>query len=166
MKPYFKQDDQIRLVREKLCEAFMPTLKRGDILLWADIEKVVGESRAENRAKYIIKTFRSRVLNEMNIFLKSVVNVGLKACSPEEQVEHGGVVRQRKAMRQARRGLKEVRAVEPGDLSLHQQRIRASSIDQLKLTQRMARRGAKETSAIKKPEPLPRIAFVKSAEVG
>lgn len=154
----FRKDPEVKAAVDALCERWLSTVERGDILPWEAIEDLAGGDRNEDRPKHIIQKFRRRMQFTRGIFLKAINNVGLKALTDSEQIEHGSQTRQRKIFRQCQRAIRELTDVEPANLSIHEQTIRARALDAARTVRKMARRAVKDAVAFfNVKESLPRF---------
>ena len=143
-------------------------LDRGDTLAHDDIERISGCLRYEGQWGAIVMKVRKKILRERGIALRPIATVGYRFCTKEEQLKYCARNRQKRAVRQLNRGVREIAALEPNSLSLHQQRLRAVAMQDLIHERRMVKRGLRnQAQEIKKTETLPRpkIREVKAEEV-
>lgn len=95
---------------------------RGQIISWDEIEKIAGD-RTENRSKYIIKKWLRRLEKEREIVTLCAVSIGVRLLTHRETATEIPKIRQRRAYRQIRRGIRQTKTVDPSRLSLHERRL-------------------------------------------
>lgn len=133
------------------------SLDRGDVVKFGDLETITGTERYAGRWVLYVQKMRRRILKERGIAMRPLVNVGYKLCTKDEQLKYCARNRQRRAVRQLNRGIAEVDHLPHDGLSLHQQRLRALTLDNLRHERRAVRRCMREQGAeIKRTETLPR----------
>jgi hypothetical protein len=140
--------------------AFAQDLDRGDILKHADIERVSGFPKDTVQWGALIVKLR-RIMQDMRgIALRPIKNVGYKLCTKEEQLKWCPRNRQRRAIRQVNKGVKELSVLRPEELSLHQQRLRALTIQNMVEERRALKRGVREQRyCMRETEALPQRAM-------
>jgi hypothetical protein len=99
---------------------------RGEIVPWAEIEKITG-NRFENRARHIIGKWRRKLFKEREIVTLAAHTAGIRLLTHQEVAAEIPAVRQKKAFRQVNRALKETSLVDTDRLSTHQRKILAAT---------------------------------------
>lgn len=151
----FEADPQVQKMVNDLYDHCL-TLDRGDTLMWDKAESLTGLARFsdEVRFHYVIKRLRRRMMLDRQIVMRPARGVGLRLLTDDECVTVVGEDRNRRIYRQARRGKREMQCANRDKLSVHSQRVMASTVDRFTLLQKSARAGVKEI--VKKCEALPR----------
>lgn len=146
----FHENEAMRLALDNITSHIHATKSRGDTIPHEEIESVSGVMR-HNRVEWgwLISRLRKRLLREHGwafIQTPDLINVGYKLPTETEQVEECGRNRAKRSARQAHKGIREVGAVEPGNLPMHLQRARARRIHQLREARKSARRAARDVA--------------------
>lgn len=149
----FEAKDEITEAANKLWDA-ASQLVRGDVFSWDAICESTGMHKEMPQLKTAFIRFRKRLLNEKDIAVWPVNGVGFKLLAPTEQVRVCSEKRQRKMFRQAQKAIKEVGAIEPSLLPMHDRRLQFAQLNKLKEERRQLRRSIKEV-VCKKTETLP-----------
>ena len=139
--------------------SFAANLGRGDVLKFDDIERISGFERYDREGKWnsLIRKIRQMVLNERDIALRPIITIGYKFCTKDEQLKWCARQRQRRAIRQLNRGVREVGALPANELSVHQQQLKAITVQNLIAERRSVKRGIRsQRNEIKRTETLPR----------
>lgn len=135
---------------------FAANLGRGDTLRLTSIEQLSGCERYTGRWNAIVRKVRLAVLRDRGIALRPITNVGYRLCEHDEQLRYCSRNRQRRAIRQLGRGLLEVDALPPAELTDHQQHLRALMVQQLRTERRQVRRGVRSQQAeLRRTETMP-----------
>lgn len=137
---------------------------RGQIIPWHDVEAIAGDRR-DNRGKHIITKWRKRLEQEREIVTLAADGVGVRLLTHRETATEIPRIRQRKAYRQIRRGLKQTQTIDPSQLSDHERRLlvaqqhnMADARRDLFRSQRQAIEGAKPTETTpRRLTPLPSV---------
>lgn len=95
---------------------------RGQIIPWHDVEAIAGDRR-DNRGKHIITKWRKRLEQEREIVTLAADGVGVRLLTHRETATEIPRIRQRKAYRQIRRGIKQTQTVDPSQLSDHERKL-------------------------------------------
>lgn len=72
----------VRILEEKFG---VPT--ESDVITYEDIESVLKIKRDVYRFKTVLLAWHKKLLNEQNIFIITVRNIGVKAATPDERIE-------------------------------------------------------------------------------
>lgn len=99
--------------------------ERGQVIDWDVIEKISG-SRFENRGRHVINKWRRRMEREREVVTLCSDGVGVRLLTHKETASEIPQLRQRKAYRQVRRALKQVKTVDVSRLSDHERRLLAA----------------------------------------
>lgn len=99
--------------------------ERGQIIAWHHVEAIAG-SRAENRGRYIINKWRRKLERERDQVTLCADSVGVRLLTHRETATEIPRLRQRRAYRQIRRGLRQVETVDEGRLSDHERKLLAA----------------------------------------
>lgn len=136
---------------------FAAGLDRGDTLLLTDIERIAKCDRYTGQWNSIVKKVRRAILLDRNIVMRPVVTVGYRLMEIDESARYCARHRQRQAIRRLTAGILEVEHGLPvGQLTLHQQQLRAIQIQQMQVERRQVRRGVRDQQAeIRKTETMP-----------
>lgn len=146
----FDKSDVLESVVTRVFE-FAKDLERGDILHLEDIERIVGCERYEGQWGGIVRKVRLRIRDERGIATRSVVTVGYKLLTKEEQVTVCPQDRQRRASRQITRGIQEVAALDASELNVHQAQRRSMALDAMRRERRAIKRAVREQATLARP---------------
>lgn len=130
----------------KLAEQY----ERGQVIAWCDIELIAGDRR-ENRGKHIINKWRKRLEQEREIVTLAADNVGIRLLTHLETAREIPRLRQRKAYKQLRRGIKQVKTVDPSRLGDHDRRLLVAQQQNMADSRRDLFRSQKQLSEGLKP---------------
>lgn len=140
------------ILRELAQEVFKQTshLSRGDIIPHRKISSITGIAPYEKGWSSIIKKLKALFLKEKSIQLWPIVGVGYKLNTTTEQLHHSIHSRSRRARKQINKGVQEADVLPPGELSAHQQRIRAAGLSSHVATRRLLKRQSRELKVLSK----------------
>lgn len=129
---------------------------RGQVIGWLEIEAIAGD-RTENRPRHIINKWRRQLEKELEIVTLVADSVGVRLLTHLETAREIPRLRQRKAYRQVRRGIKQTQTVDPTQLRDHDRRLLLSQQENMAATRRDLFRSQQELKAAFKPtETMPR----------
>lgn len=134
-------------------------LDRGDIIPLEMIEEASGFGRYTESWSHLIIKLKRKMLADRAIALWSVRTIGYKLCTKDEQLNMTAEKRQRKAIRQLSRSLREVGALEPGELSIHMQHVRSIRLRDMLATRRLLKRQLRQQkSEARRTQTIPSVA--------
>ena len=119
-----------------LMAAAVAKLKRGDILHYETVAKIAGIVRSSSNWTQFIQRLRRRLQLSRGVTLTAVPNVGYRLDPVTDQLHARSIRRQRKAVRQMDRDVKELDALPDRELSEHQRVVKHRKIDQGKTGRR------------------------------
>ena len=122
-------------------------LNRGDILPFEALESAFECQRYKGNWTYLVKKFRLKILSERGIALRPVVGVGYKFCDEDEQYLWCSKNRQRRAVRQIGRGIREVESGSTDSINEHGRRVRGLKLQQMQLQRNIIVRCVKSQNA-------------------
>lgn len=129
---------------------------RGQVIAWEEIELIAGDRR-ENRGKHIIKKWRNRLEQEREIVTLAADNVGIRLLTHLETAREIPRLRQRRAYRQIRRGIKQTQTVDVSQLRDHDRRLLVAQQQNMADSRRELFRSQKQLSeGLKATETNPR----------
>jgi hypothetical protein len=131
--------------------ATLAGLDRGQVVRTEALEEATGLRRYEGCWGSVVKRLKAHALERRNIALWAVPEVGYKLCTKDEQLKMVPSKRQRRAARQIARAVREVGALPAGELTLHQQQLRAAELEQMRRSQRQLRRHLREQEILSRP---------------
>jgi hypothetical protein len=131
-------------------------LARGDLLAHETIEAAAGVGRYTEHWTSVVKKVRAGLLETRGIALLAVVGSGYRLCTPAEQVVECSRRRQRRALRQVRRGIQEVGATPNAELSEHLQRVKGVVLSGLARQKKAVLAEARRQVFARRPESMPR----------
>jgi hypothetical protein len=99
--------------------------ERGQCISWGEIEAISG-NRLENRSRHIIGKWRRRLEKEREIVTLCADGVGVRLLTHKETAREIPAIRQRRAYKQIRRGIRQVSTVDDSRLSDHERRLLAA----------------------------------------
>ena len=120
----------------KRAVALFESHTRGDVVPWQAVFAAAGFDRNSPHWTQFNKRFRRDFREKTGIVVWPVNGVGLKLLTPKEQLEIPLARRQSRALRQVRRGLKELAALPVELLSDHEQEVRRRKLDQARAASR------------------------------
>lgn len=133
---------------------------RGQLIAWAEIEAIAGD-RTENRGKHIIRKWRNRLEKERDIVTLPADGVGIRLLTHLETAREIPRIRQRRAYRQLRRGVRQTETVDTAQLSDNDRRLlvaqrhnMAETRRELFRSQQQAKDGLKPTETNPRRKPL------------
>lgn len=133
--------------------------KRGDVIPWQTIESISGFSRESPHWTQFNKRFRRDFRKETCIVVWPINGVGLKLLTHLEQLTVPLQKRQARALKQVRRGMKELAALPDAELTDHQRSVKHRKLDQAKTASRAVLYSARLGHQLAKPTDtgVPRI---------
>lgn len=131
-------------------------LSRGDLLAHEAVERTAGVARYTEHWSSVVKKVRAGLLETRGIALLAVVGSGYRLCTPAEQVVECSRRRQRRALRQVRRGIQEVGATPNAELSDHMQRVKGVVLSGLARQRKAVLAEARRQVFARRPESMPR----------
>lgn len=99
--------------------------ERGQVVPWHEVEAIAGDRR-ENRPRHIIGKWRKRLEKERDQVTLCADTVGVRLLTHKETATEIPKLRQRRAYKQIRRGLRQVATVDDSRLSDHERRLLAA----------------------------------------
>lgn len=145
-------DIPVRALMEKFGDR-----KRGDLIEYADIEKVADIQRGTARWNTVTQRFLREMREQKAIHLKCEMNTGYRLCTPDQQLR-AGVDRGKRAHKQLAKGVRIIEVIPDKDLAPplrterdHAVRLFADSVQRLRSDTKAL------TVRISSPEPLPKI---------
>jgi hypothetical protein len=126
----FEEDPEIAITTNALLSVLIKH-GRGTIVAWHIIEAVVGNSRGENAAKYIIWKARKRLRNENGIDTDCPPTLGIRLMTPHQQMHDGVIRREKKAFNQYRNAHHAVGVIPNDELTDHEKYVRVRKMAQL-----------------------------------
>lgn len=151
----FESKGEISVAIEALWQLSLG-LNRGDVLTHEAVESATGMNREHVSYWHITKKFRKRLLKEREIACISVPGVGFRLLTHRDQVRDCGRNRHKRMFRQSQMGIREISAVDPSTLSLHDRKLRMAQLDRLFAERKSARKGMNESTEVRKTEVNPR----------
>lgn len=139
-------------------------LNRGDVVAHESIEAAAGIKRYSERWGALIKKWRRRMSRERGISLVSVIDVGYKLATKEEQINVVPVKLQKQALRRNRRAINELACTPEGELSVHQRRVKHYRLEAMQTSNRLQRRSLRDQGKVAKTPTLPFRMGAKPAE--
>lgn len=136
--------------------------ERGQCIHWPEIEAVSGD-RNSNRGKHVILKWRRRMEAERGIVTLCKDTVGVRLLTHQETADEIPRLRQRKAYRQVKRGLKQTSCVDLERLTLTERRLLAAQRQQMVAQRRALYRSLKEArdapqrTQVNPMRPLPEL---------
>lgn len=128
---------------------------RGDIIPWSVIELAMNRARTETGGWTIIKRLRERLLHDREICTLPEDTVGLRLLTDQEAASELPIMRQKKAYRQVSRCLREIRAVNRGNLSDHERLLLDFHRRSLREERLQIGRAERDAGKIGRTETLP-----------
>ena len=104
---------------------------RGDVVAWEDFEQAAGFDRFSPHFTQFLKRVRRDFLDSNGVKLFPVNGVGLKLMTITEQVTD--MSRQRRAYRQTKRALRELKAIPDNQLTAHQKMMKYQKIERARM---------------------------------
>lgn len=119
-------------------------LNRGDSIPIEVIERISGMVSYSESWTHVIRTFKRNMRKDRGIALWSLERGAYKLLTNQEQVHVCGLKRQKRMLRQSTNAVREVRAVDPDDLSEHDRLVRLATLNQLRLQRRFIISGLRQ----------------------
>ena len=155
----FQSKKAIREATDRIV-ASAANLQRGEVLLLTTIESLCQLDRYDPPWGRIVFRVRRDILKTRGIALRPITNVGYRLCTADEQLTECPYGRQKRAVRQMARAIKEIEGLPTAGLSVHQQRIRALTAGSLRSQRKEIKKAMREQShEIRKTDTLPRPAI-------
>ena len=145
--------DAVERLRKEFANA-----TRGTLILWRDIESVMGRHRNDRGGWTIVRKFRKWLRRERRIVTLPMTDTGLRLLTDTEAAREIPVLRQRRSRRQIARGLAEMRAIDPTRLSHHERGALVVQQRNMVEERRAADRSLRGIAAfLRRPETPPRV---------
>jgi hypothetical protein len=152
----FESSEVIDRMVERLWER-VGSLRRGDTLLHAVVEDVLGVPPHTGHWPQCMKRLRRRLEHELGIAMWPVVGIGYKLLTVGEQLNMLPRERLRRAARQERRARRSVEAIPADQLTPHQRRAQVAQCHALRAAATELRRQLRIQAVLsRKPEGMPR----------
>jgi len=144
--------DPIEEVQVAINDVYQLTegLRRGDVLAHEDISRVLGLEPHEGRWSYIVHKALRRLERMRGIAYWPERTVGYRLLTKADQLLMP-TWRLKRAQRQVRRGRKSLMALPEAELTNHQRRVRALTIEGLKEIERSQRNDIKIYTSMSTP---------------
>lgn len=142
--------DKYRQIVNQLYVHFL-SFRKGDTVSWSDIERIMGIARDDLGGRQIVKRLIRDILKNRKITCLVGVNVGVRLLTDMEAAIEVPKMRQKRARRQIRKGLKETEHVDLSNLSERAAHSLALSRKAMKEEQKGIRESVKEVAALLKP---------------
>lgn len=127
------------------------SFKKGDTVTWSDIEKIMGMGRDDLGGRTIVKRLIRDILKRRHITCLVGINVGVRLLTDMEAAIEVPKMRQKRARRQIRRGLKETEHVDVGNLTDRAAHSLAMSRRAMREEHKSLQQSVREVSALMKP---------------
>lgn len=127
--------------------------ERGQCILWPEIEVLSGD-RNSNRGKHVILRWRRRLEKERGIVTLCKDTVGVRLLTHAQTAEEIPRLRQRKAYRQVKRGLRQTACVDVERLSMAERRLLAAQRQEMAAQRRSIFRSLRDAKAIPQTTPV------------
>jgi hypothetical protein len=124
---------------------------KGDTVRWEEIERIMGLGRDDLGGRTIVKRLIRDILKRRHITCFVDVNVGIRLLTDMQAASEVPIMRQNRAKRQIRRGLRETEFVDASNLTERAAQTLAISRRAMKEEQRKLAQSVKETSTLLKP---------------
>jgi hypothetical protein len=124
---------------------------KGDTVRWEEIERIMGLGRDDLGGRTIVKRLIRDILKRRHITCFVDINVGVRLLTDMQAAVEVPGMRQTRAKRQIRRGLRETAFVEVQNLTERAAQTLAISRRAMKEEQRHLSQSVKETSTLLKP---------------
>lgn len=135
---HFEETPEIAALVTSLLD-LLTEYRRGDTVPWPAIEAIAG-SRYDNRGRYVIQKWRKILQRDHDIVTLVDRTVGVRLLTDAQIVAEIPKLRELKAFRQMNHGLKQIRAVNHGNLTEHQKRVLEAHRLRMRLIRRDLRR--------------------------
>lgn len=118
----FEKKDSVTKAVNALMEA-SGRFDRGQVMSWEEIDHIIGGDHNDDPHKNIVNKWRSRLRQERAIITRCSRCVGVEFLTHEEAAKWVPESRQRKAYRQTRRALRDLKSVDQSRLSVNERKI-------------------------------------------
>lgn len=142
--------DKYRLTVQNLYQHCL-SFKKGDTVTWSDIERIMGIGRDDLGGRQIVKRLIRDILKRRHITCLVSLNVGVRLLTDMEAAIEIPKMRQRRARKQIRKGLKETENVDFGNLSERAAHSLAMSRRAMREEHKQLQQSVKEVSALMSP---------------
>ena len=120
----------------RLMLAAVARMNRGDVILYTTVAKLTGINRQSPNWTQFIRRLRRELRQTRGVTLTFVTNVGYRLDPVKDQLHTRSIHRQRKALRQMDRDVKELDCLPNQELSDHERAVKCRKIDQGKTGKR------------------------------
>ena len=124
---------------------------RGDVVPWALIEAAAGFGRLSPHWAQFNKRFRRDFRNRSGVEVWPVPGVGLKLCTPDEQIRDVPERRQARSLRQLTRAVAAVKAMPDRELTDHQRVFKSHKLAQAREARRAVLQSVRLGHKLAKP---------------
>jgi hypothetical protein len=153
----FEPTERIVAMVDELYALTVP-LERGDILPHEDISRVLECEPHTQHYQWALEGLKRRLRKERHIAIWNVREIGYRLLSKEDQL-HVPIRRFRRAIRQVRKGRRDIECLPPENLTLHQQVVLGHRLEQSYEAERDLRRKVRDQARVgQRPEVNPRVA--------
>jgi hypothetical protein len=142
--------DKYRQIVDSLYHHFL-SFKKGDTVSWPEIERIMGISRDDLGGRNIVKRLIRDILKKRKITCLVGLNVGVRLLTDMEAAIEVPKMRQKRARRQIRKGIKETEHVDVSNLSDRAAMSLAQSRRAMKEEHKKLLVSVREVSALMKP---------------
>jgi hypothetical protein len=132
--------------------------ERGQCIDWHEIEAITGP-RYEGRAPYVIRKWLRRMERDREIVTLAAIGAGVRLLTHLETSIEIPAIRQKKAYRQIRRGLRQTDTVDQTRLTGPQRKLLVSQRNNMVLQRRELHRSRKQLATGRITEVKPRRAI-------
>lgn len=137
--PFNQRNDVLAEAVDSVMQV-LSSLNRGDVLLHEDAEQASGMARYSEHWGQLIAKLKGRMLRERGIALVSLKEIGYKLATTREQNEDVPVNRMRRAAKQVARGINELSALPPQELTPDEQSKRVARLNAMQADRAMLNR--------------------------
>jgi hypothetical protein len=124
---------------------------KGDTVRWEDIERIMGLGRDDLGGRTIVKRLIRDILKRRHITCLVDINVGVRLLTDMQAATEIPRMRQRRAKKQIRKGLKETEYVDTSNLTERASASLAMSRRAMKEEQKNIAQSVKEVATLLKP---------------
>lgn len=142
--------DKYKQIVQQLYQHFL-SFRKGDTVSWSDIERIMGISRDDLGGRTIVKRLIRDILKKRHITCLVGLNVGVRLLTDMEAAIEIPRMRQKRARRQIRKGLRETEYVDVGNLSDRAAQSLAHSRRAMREEHKKLQQSVREVSALMKP---------------
>ena len=150
-----EEDPQITAQVEALF-AVCADYERGQVVPYSKIERAIGMRRDTERGKYVLQKARRRIRKERDIVIRPEVSVGWRMLTDTEAAKIVPHDRQRRAVRQIRRGLVECQSVRAERLTPRERQLLAANMQAMEAERREISAALRADTKGRKTETMPR----------